>query len=312
VLRAALPHLGADGAYTVVLGDSATWPVPGSGLVSMEQAALPRQGRLPCPRRRGRIRFQELCELVRVAYDPAAAPLIDEVGLDGLIYSGLPLIVSTDGKRKDPNLRVWRDLLSKHTTSYAAQPWQHLAAAHRAAGHEKFAKRLLIDQQDDRRDRVIRGDDDRPHPWTWVRRNVLMRGSKAFTGYGYKTSWTLLWLLGWAGVGVGVSLSTQLVETQTTYVKTGEDTARTEQLPAAVHGRLTADAGGHCSPGELVGLGLEWALPIVKTGASTSCVLNTTDPAGQWMSAASWGVQAGGWALATLVIAGYTGIVRRL
>lgn len=40
VLRAALPHLGADGAYTVVLGDSATWPVPGSGLVSMEQAAL--------------------------------------------------------------------------------------------------------------------------------------------------------------------------------------------------------------------------------------------------------------------------------
>jgi 3-oxoacyl-[acyl-carrier protein] reductase len=40
VLRAALPHLTEVGAYTVVVGDSATWPVPGSGLVSMEQAAL--------------------------------------------------------------------------------------------------------------------------------------------------------------------------------------------------------------------------------------------------------------------------------
>ncbi|WP_028045831.1 SDR family oxidoreductase [Cellulomonas sp. URHE0023] len=40
VLRAALPHLSDAGAYTVVVGDSATWPVPRSGLVSMQQAAL--------------------------------------------------------------------------------------------------------------------------------------------------------------------------------------------------------------------------------------------------------------------------------
>lgn len=40
VLRAALPHLSDRGAYVIVVGDSATWPVPGSGLVSMEQAAL--------------------------------------------------------------------------------------------------------------------------------------------------------------------------------------------------------------------------------------------------------------------------------
>ncbi|MHA3701040.1 SDR family oxidoreductase [Jatrophihabitans sp. YIM 134969] len=40
VLRAALPRLGAEGAYTVVTGESSSWPVPGSGLVSMEQAAL--------------------------------------------------------------------------------------------------------------------------------------------------------------------------------------------------------------------------------------------------------------------------------
>ena len=40
VLRASLPVMGVHGAYSIVVGDSATWPVPGSGLVSMEQAAV--------------------------------------------------------------------------------------------------------------------------------------------------------------------------------------------------------------------------------------------------------------------------------
>ncbi|PZF56394.1 hypothetical protein DEI92_14840 [Curtobacterium sp. MCBD17_034] len=38
--RAIVPRLSGLGAYTVVVGQSATSPVPGSGLVSMEQAAL--------------------------------------------------------------------------------------------------------------------------------------------------------------------------------------------------------------------------------------------------------------------------------
>jgi NAD(P)-dependent dehydrogenase (short-subunit alcohol dehydrogenase family) len=40
VLRAALPRMKAHGAYSVIVGASAFTPVPGSGLVSMEQAAL--------------------------------------------------------------------------------------------------------------------------------------------------------------------------------------------------------------------------------------------------------------------------------
>ena len=40
VLRAALPRLTAGGSYSLVVGGSALHPVPGSGLVSMEQAAL--------------------------------------------------------------------------------------------------------------------------------------------------------------------------------------------------------------------------------------------------------------------------------
>ncbi|WIB77733.1 SDR family oxidoreductase [Curtobacterium sp. MCPF17_002] len=38
--RAIVPRLSGAGAYTVVVGQSAEYPVPGSGLVSMEQAAV--------------------------------------------------------------------------------------------------------------------------------------------------------------------------------------------------------------------------------------------------------------------------------
>jgi NAD(P)-dependent dehydrogenase (short-subunit alcohol dehydrogenase family) len=40
VLRAALPRMTADGAYSVIVGTSALTPIPASGLVSMEQAAV--------------------------------------------------------------------------------------------------------------------------------------------------------------------------------------------------------------------------------------------------------------------------------
>lgn len=40
MLRACLPRMSKDGAYSIIVGDSAGWPVPGSGLVSMEQSAL--------------------------------------------------------------------------------------------------------------------------------------------------------------------------------------------------------------------------------------------------------------------------------
>lgn len=40
IARAVFPHLGAAGAYAVVVGQSAAYPVPSSGLVSMEQAAV--------------------------------------------------------------------------------------------------------------------------------------------------------------------------------------------------------------------------------------------------------------------------------
>lgn len=67
-----------------------------------------------------------------------------------------------------------------------------------------------------------------------------------------------------------------------------------------------------CSTVERVGLGLEWSVPILATNAGKSCILNATTPAGQWITAGSWVFRLGGWALATLAVAGYTGIVRRV
>jgi NAD(P)-dependent dehydrogenase (short-subunit alcohol dehydrogenase family) len=40
VMRAALPRMKTDGAYLIIVGESASTPIPASGLVSMEQAAL--------------------------------------------------------------------------------------------------------------------------------------------------------------------------------------------------------------------------------------------------------------------------------
>ena len=56
VLRACLPRLNPDGAYLVVVGGSAFTPVPGSGLVSMEQAAVAMMQRVAAAELGGRPR----------------------------------------------------------------------------------------------------------------------------------------------------------------------------------------------------------------------------------------------------------------
>ncbi|MGK5684807.1 SDR family NAD(P)-dependent oxidoreductase [Actinoplanes sp. URMC 104] len=40
IARAVMPRLSGHGSYAIVVGESAFYPVPGSGLVSMEQAAV--------------------------------------------------------------------------------------------------------------------------------------------------------------------------------------------------------------------------------------------------------------------------------
>ena len=70
--------------------------------------------------------------------------------------------------------------------------------------------------------------------------------------------------------------------------------------------------GTACSIVEQVGLGLDLGLPAINTGLNNRCALDSTSAAGQILTGAAWLLQALGWALATLVVAGYTGLIRKV
>ena len=73
---------------------------------------------------------------------------------------------------------------------------------------------------------------------------------------------------------------------------------------------ITTNQGRPCSTVEQIGLGVDLGLPLIKTNVRTRCDLDSTTT-GQRITALSWALQLVSWAAATLVIAGYTGVVRR-
>ena len=73
----------------------------------------------------------------------------------------------------------------------------------------------------------------------------------------------------------------------------------------------TTNQGRPCSTVEQIGLGVDLGLPLIKTNVRTRCDLDSTTAVGQWITAGSWVLQALSWRAATLVVAGYTGVVRR-
>ncbi|GAA3650626.1 hypothetical protein GCM10022267_41190 [Lentzea roselyniae] len=188
------------------------------------------------------------------------------VTLDGLTYPNPP--VDTD---------VWLTMLREHTLQYEAQPYQQLAAVHRAAGHEHTARKVLIAQQKDLRHRGDPGN----KLWHWFLGVTL--------GYGYKPSRAV------AGLLATFLLALCLVWT------------------AGAHNGLSpakdrpADA---CSPVNRISLAADLAIPLVKFGGSPRCEL-ANGPAGQWATGAGWVVQILGWSFATLSVAGFTGLVRK-
>jgi hypothetical protein len=188
------------------------------------------------------------------------------VTLDGLTYPNPP--VDTD---------VWLRMLRDHMFQYEAQPYQQLAAVHRAAGHEHTARKVLIAQQKDLRRRGDPGN----KLWHWFLGVTL--------GYGYKPSRAV------AGLLITFVLALCLVWTA------GEFDGLT---PAKDR---PADA---CSPVNRISLAADLAIPLVKLGGTPRCEL-ANGPAGQWATGAGWVVQILGWSFATLSVAGFTGLVRK-
>ncbi|MCR3747495.1 hypothetical protein LX88_001433 [Lentzea californiensis] len=188
------------------------------------------------------------------------------VRLDGLTYPNKP---------DDPD--VWLRMLRDHTLFYEAQPYQQLAAVHRAAGHEHDARKALIAQQND-----LRQDGDPGNKlWHWFLGVTL--------GYGYQPSRAVTGLL------VTFLLAIGLVWT------VGEFGGLT---PAKDR---PADS---CSPVNRISLAADLAIPLVKLGGTPRCEL-ANGAAGQWATGAGWVVQILGWSFATLSVAGFTGLVRK-
>jgi hypothetical protein len=194
------------------------------------------------------------------------------LALDGLTYTGLPAGISLD---------CWLHLLCKATPSYAAQPYQQLAAAWRAAGHDGKVRRILMAQRQAQIDRGVLTSRERA--WARLTRLTL--------GYGYQPWRALLFLIAVAITAVILALT----------LGAQGGLARTDPQPPTAT---------QCSVVERVAVGLDLGLPLVKTGTPAQCE-PTTSPSGQVLTVAGWGLQLLAWAFATLFVAGFTGAVRK-
>lgn len=155
--------------------------------------------------------------------------------MDGLTYTGVP--------ETWPDWD-WRKLLRKATPSYAAQPYQQLAAGYRARGDDRQARETLIAQRDDQLARA---------QTRWLER-LWGKITKITLGYGYQP-WRALWFL--AGIVVASGVLAWLL---------------------GVHGALaqtskTATPGRSCTVIQQVSVGLDLNLPVGTSVARAQCDL---------------------------------------
>ncbi len=207
--------------------------------------------------------------------------------LDGLTYTGVPLF-HPDGDDRE----AWLELLRTATPSYAAQPYQQLAAAYRAEGHDSDVRAVLMRQ---RRDQLGRGALTGADKW-WARiTGVLL-------GYGYQPWWALLYLLVVLAVSVGLALC---LGGHGALARTPDP----NPTPAPAGVRALAPP---CTVVQTIGKGLDLGTPFLPPSrtAGGSCEI-TTDSAGDTLTIFRWFLQLFAWGLAALFIAGFTGIVRK-
>jgi hypothetical protein len=202
--------------------------------------------------------------------------------LTGFTYTTL----SKDGA----DWRRWLHWLRHHTLEYTAQPYQQLAAVQRAAGHDSAARSVLIAQQDDLRTRGDLGG-------RWARTRHRLWG--ALAGYGYRSGRA-------AAALVAVLLLAGAIGWVAGHTPTHDGRF------AALRTSGAEQPFTPCSSLELIGLGIDRGLPLGATGIRDRCDLDTASQVGQVFTAGIWLLQAIVWALATLVIAGYTGLIRKI
>ena len=202
-----------------------------------------------------------------------------QLTLSGLTYTSLHAVP----------WREWLHLITHHTRDYRPQPYQQLAAALRARGHEASAREVLIAQQ---QDLYHRGDLGGPliksAHWLWG----------ALAGYGYRASRAVLALLVVLMMAAGLG------------VAAGHTPLGAGRYVTA-HTSHTHDPDSPCSLIEQIGVGIDRSVPLAPARVSDRCELDTSSFLGQAFTAATWILQALVWTLAALVIAGYWGVIRQ-
>ena len=160
--------------------------------------------------------------------------------------------------------------------AYAAQPYRQVAAAYQAAGHSDDARRVLVAQQEH-----LRRSGALKTRWSRLRHRLFGLTLQ----YGYQPLRAVA-LLAATLVAAGLIFGLAAGGTRT-------------------------EAGGRCPVVDRIGLAIDTAVPLVSTGADDRCRLATETGSGQALAAAGWVLTLLGWGSATLVVAGYTGLVRR-
>lgn len=205
--------------------------------------------------------------------DPIALP--DEDGwleLTGLTYRGVP----GAGKVSIAQRIAWLRRMSE----YAAQPYRQLAASYQAAGHPEEVRRILVAQQEHlRASGELTG-------WAATRHRL----SGALVQYGYQP------------LRAVVALAAVLFVAILLFLGLAGGTERKVEPP---------EKPVRCVAVDRVGLAIDAAIPLATTGADDRCTLATKARSGQVLAATSWALTLAGWASATLVVAGYTGLVRK-
>ena len=198
--------------------------------------------------------------------------------LSGLAYTSLHAV----------DWHEWLHLITHHTRDYRPQPYQQLAAALRASGHEATAREVLIAQQQDLYRRgELGGALNRSAHWLWG----------ALAGYGYRASRAVLAL----GLVIGIAAGLGVAAGHTPIGPGRYVTARTSH---------TDNPHSPCSLVEQIGVGIDHSVPLAPAGISNRCDLDTSSPLGQAFTVSTWILQALVWTLAALAIAGYLGLIR--
>jgi hypothetical protein len=205
---------------------------------------------------------------------------VRRIRADGFTYTALRKI----------SWQSWLHVLRRHTGGYRSQPYQHLATTEKAAGHEGNARRVLIAQQDDLRER---GQMISRHA------AVVHRVWGVLAGYGYRAGRLALVLVAVVALAGGLGWWAGH-----TVAAAGHHIV--EHTPASGH------PGTPCSSIEQIGVGIDRGLPLASTGIENRCELDTVSHTGQLFTLAMWLVQAVMWGLATLAVAGYTGLIRKI